>query len=198
MITYDDIFESNDKFIEFIKEKRKRRLNRFNHYQSLLQEINRYKPRMYYGRKNPHDSIFSTYTTDISYRDITHKNGKLFRRRFRVPYNVFLEICDICHRENWFPLSYDAVGRPSSPCNIKILGVLRVLGRGVCFDDIEELSNISAEVHRKFFKLFLRQFNKFLYESYVNYPTLIEDIVLVVHVIRMQGIHLEWTVFSSY
>ena len=35
-------------------------------------------------------------------------------------------------------------------------GTLRVLGRACTFDDCEELSNVSAEVHRRFFANFVK------------------------------------------
>ena len=36
-------------------------------------------------------------------------------------------------------------------------GVLRLLGRACTFDDLEELSNIGAETHRRFFHVFVRR-----------------------------------------
>ena len=35
-------------------------------------------------------------------------------------------------------------------------GVLRLLGRACTFDDLEELSNIGAETHRRFFHVFVQ------------------------------------------
>ena len=37
------------------------------------------------------------------------------------------------------------MGQKCAPLELKVLGVLRVLGRGYCFDGIEELSYIIAE-----------------------------------------------------
>lgn len=42
----------------------------------------------------------------------------------------------------------DCCGRAGVPLELKLLGVLRLLGRGTCFDGIEELTMGSAEVHR--------------------------------------------------
>lgn len=57
----------------------------------------------------------------------------------------------------WFPHAEkkDAVGRDGSPLELLILGALRYLGRGWSFDDLEEATGISQEVHRRFFHLFI-------------------------------------------
>ena len=51
-----------------------------------------------------------------------------------------------------------------------ILGVLRVLGRGTCFDGIEELTHGSAEAHRMFFHRFIEKFCKTKYNEYIYPP----------------------------
>ena len=85
------------------------------------------------------------------------KDGKLFRRRFRIPYPLFLEILEVVRIKNWFPEA-DCTGAPSAPLELKILGVLRVLGRGMCFDGIQELTNIDEETVRRFFHVFCERF----------------------------------------
>ena len=47
----------------------------------------------------------------------------------------------------------DGIGRPSAPLELKTLGVRRVLGRGICFDGIAELTNFSEEITRVFLTL---------------------------------------------
>ena len=81
---------------------------------------------------------------DPAVQDPTRVFGKLFRRRFRVPFPLFREFVDMTI----------SLGFEESPANVNgvpielhVLGVLRVLGRGTCFDDIEE----SAERHSVFF-----------------------------------------------
>ena len=73
------------------------------------------------------------------------KGGQLFRRRFRVPFPVYLEILAMTRTSGWFTEGRDAIGLVAAPLELKILGVLRVLGRGYCFDGFEELCFISAE-----------------------------------------------------
>lgn len=84
-----------------------------------------------------------------------------FRRRFRLPYTQFTLFVDEAKRENWFPrwMGKDAAGKPSSPLELLILGAFRYLGRGFgrgfTFDDLEECTAISEEVHRVFFHKFI-------------------------------------------
>ena len=73
--------------------------------------------------------------------DPATRAGKLFRRRFRVPFPVFADILKITKEKKWFK-EFDGIGRPACPIELKIFGVLRILGRGMCFDGISELTNI--------------------------------------------------------
>ncbi len=97
---------------------------------------------------------------------------KKFRRRFRLPYTQFTLFVDEAKRENWFPrwMGKDAAGKPSSPLELLILGAFRYLGRGFTFDDLEECTAISEEVHRVFFHKFIEIGSTILYDKYVKAP----------------------------
>ena len=102
-----------------------------------------------------------------------------FRRRFRLPYREFLELVDYVSSHNifsrWHPGKTDAIGSASSPIELLVLGALRYLGRGFTFDDLEEVTLISEEVHRVFFHKFIEYGSTFLYSKYVSYPKTTED-----------------------
>ena len=49
----------------------------------------------------------------------------------------------------WAAGSKDATGQASAPVELLVLGVFRMLGRACTFDDLEELTDISAETHRR-------------------------------------------------
>ena len=51
----------------------------------------------------------------------------------------------------WYPGTVNAGGNPASPIELLVLGTLRYLGRGFTFDDLEEVTLVSEEVHRIFF-----------------------------------------------
>jgi hypothetical protein len=102
-----------------------------------------------------------------------------FRRRFRLPYDKFLELVDMCKEakdnegnlyfRRW--MSEDCVGVPSSPIELMVLGSLRYLGRGWTFDDIEEATAIDEETHRQFFHIFIKFGAEYLYNLWVQAPT---------------------------
>ena len=54
-----------------------------------------------------------------------------------------------------------------------MLGSLRYLGRGWTFDDVEENTAISKEVHRTFFHRFIKFGSTVLYEKYVLTPVFV-------------------------
>ena len=56
------------------------------------------------------------------------------------------------------------------------MGTLRHIGRGLTFDDIEEYSFVSEEVHRNFFLAFIDYGSTFLYKKYVKNPASETDI----------------------
>jgi hypothetical protein len=79
-----------------------------------------------------------------------------------LPFPIFLDIVlwvkDRKIRVNKFtglPISEsDASGRKCAPTELLVLGVLRVLGRGMWFDGVSELCGTSSEVIRTFFHTF--------------------------------------------
>jgi hypothetical protein len=75
-------------------------------------------------------------------------------------------------REKWFPrwMGKDATGKQSSPLELLILGAFRYLGRGLTFDDLEESTAISEEVHRVFFHKFIEVGSTILYDRWVKAP----------------------------
>ena len=56
-----------------------------------------------------------------------------------------------------------------------ILGAFRYLGRGFTFDDLEEVTAISEEIHRCFFHQFIEVGSTALHKKYVMTPVIIEE-----------------------
>lgn len=110
-----------------------------------------------------------------------------FRRRFRLPYKEFLWFVDEARKEMWFPEGKDATGKPSSPLELLILGAFRYLGRGLTFDDLEESTAISEEVHRKFFHKFIEIGSTILYERFVKAPQTKEEVEQHMHEFAAAG-----------
>ncbi|KAL3762008.1 hypothetical protein ACHAWU_002104 [Discostella pseudostelligera] len=111
------------------------------------------------------------------------KSQRDFRRRFRLPFQNYLELVELCkenglHRGDFFHrwCGLDKVNnKKSSPIELLVLGALRYLGRGWTFDDIVESTCISAEVHRCFLEAFLDFGSTVLYSKYVVTPQNAEE-----------------------
>lgn len=106
-----------------------------------------------------------------------------FRRRFRLPYENYLELVDECREHGKYEGDYfyrwcgldKRNNKKSSPVELLLLGSLRYLGRGWTFDDIVESTHISAETHRCFFEAFLKFGSTVLYSKYVITPRNTEE-----------------------
>ena len=97
-----------------------------------------------------------------------------FRHRFRLPYHKFVSILEEATNENWFPKWADRKllnGKRHTPLSLLILGSLRYLGRGFTFDDCEECTAISEEVHHTFFHEFIAFGITTLFNGYDISPT---------------------------
>lgn len=163
-------------FKEFCESKRRKRRRMVNDviinsvvgaFEELEEPMER-NTRTCVPRIPPEISHWSqTYLMDPTYRDPAHRNGKLFRLRFRLPFPVFQSILALCmSHEEFNKTSADVCGRPSAPLELLILGALRILGRGITFDGLTEGTNISQETHRLFFHKFCKfmsekQFDRF-------------------------------------
>jgi hypothetical protein len=119
----------------------------------------RKKQRFVYDRKTHHASLWWTnhlaphvreeYTVDPDGRV-----GMKFRRLFRVPFCLYLDLLLMAKDrwwQHWTPQKLDAAGKLVSNLELKLLGALFVLGNGCTHYIVSTQTNISEEVHRKFF-----------------------------------------------
>ena len=106
---------------------------------------------------------------------ITSREGKLFRRRFRVPWDVFCDLVKKSKDDKLFGqntgMKYDFCGRPICPIAIKMLGILRILGRNWCCDDVAEATGMGESTVRHSFHTFISNFVDRYYEDYIHRPT---------------------------
>jgi hypothetical protein len=120
-----------------------------------------------------------------------------FRRRFRLPYHCYLDLLDIIKKaededgELYFRrwMSCNALGVPSSPIQLMLLGALRYLGRGLTFDDIEEATCISEEVHRIFLNVFTKFGKDYLYPRWIVPPKNLHQAETHFHEMKQAGFH---------
>jgi hypothetical protein len=86
----------------------------------------------------------------------------------------------MCRERDLFPFKgrvlesgemVDRAGRSVIPLELKILGVLRILGRGWCLDDVKESSGISEAAMCEFFHLFCERCVQEYYHDFVKRMT---------------------------
>lgn len=117
------------------------------------------------------ESPWGRMLQDENVKDPSTREGKDFRRRFRVPFPVFCKLVMIAEDSNLFDCALaDGFGRRAAPVELKILGILRILGRGWCMDDVSESTGISEETIRRSFHTFNKMFTTKHYEEYVYIP----------------------------
>lgn len=159
------------------------------HACTLLESVKVKKPRLTYPRGDYLNSAWWLFLQKDTIKNPFHRDGKLFRTRFRVPYDVFMYIVNLCKvemKEDLNTESKDIFGR-YIPIELKVLGVLRVLARGCTFDCIAELTNSNKEAHRLFFHKFNKIFIKHFYETYINYPTTDEEVYSITKIYKLLG-----------
>ena len=106
-------------------------------------------------RPDYHMSVWWRFIHRPGVRDATHRLGKLFRRRFRVPFPIYEKLLTDLRNDGW-DKGKDAAKRNSVPLELCILSSLRVLGRGEVFDTCSELSLCSVSTLRTFFHKFCK------------------------------------------
>jgi hypothetical protein len=67
------------------------------------------------------------------------------------------------------------------------MGVFRLLGRNLVYDDIYEISKIKAETMRGFFRGFTHQFSRRFYDEWMRQPQTTQDIHANERVYRSNG-----------
>ena len=165
----------------------------------IEEEIPRVKSRKKRIKGSWENCTWTPVLNDLTYRDPEHYNGKTFRRRFRVPFCIFEKMFAICQTAEsfqndgslWFSRGeMDCCRKSTIPLSLLILGCLRILGRGMCMDGINKLTNISIEAHRVFFHQFCYLFSNRLFEIYCKPPTTEKEIATIMGEYAMLGIRV--------
>ena len=147
----------------------------------------RVKNRVPKPRPDYNQSTWAIFIRDPDIRDPAAPAGKLFWRRFRVPYPRYEKLFQMRLDMGFKSESKDAFGRLGVPLQLKLLGILRVLGRATCFDGISELTMAHEETHRVFFHECCEKFASIYYQQYVYPPTTMEEMKKVSSVYERLG-----------
>ena len=168
-----DVFNFSFSLLEYDEKKRQRvEVTKSSKKKQFLR-------RKTYKRRDPRTSFWwIDYVIDVdhTWRDETHRNGKIFRQRFSHSYDSVQEIvAKIQEPEHHFwRKDADHRGKKASPIELLVLGSLRVLTRNVTLDDLQEQTFISKEVHRCFFNKFIEWYSTKVFPTVVKMPTLDE------------------------
>lgn len=114
-----------------------------------------------------------------------NRYGRQFRRRFRVPFQLFEILVKICTDKNVFGIKQPT--RAKIPIEIKLLCCLRVLGRDDCCEAIEEFSEVPEKTVWWFFKIFLKNFPAVLFKEVIKVPKEGIELQNVMNVYRKMG-----------
>ena len=147
-IVEEYIVENGEDFVD-VKAPKKRRVARSSRL------IDFYKTKWGVLLTDPNTRVPNTY------------QGKLFRRRFRVPFQVFDEVLLPMSKE------YNVFGNGHNsriPIAIKLLAGLRILGRGSCCDDISECADIGESTANAIFHQFVEVFARKIFNLVVYAP----------------------------
>ena len=126
---------------------------------SLHRYNNRRRKRKVYSKKDPKQSNwYIDYILDErkEYSDPRHRNNKKFTKRFVVDQPGVIEICNTIKNLPEDKQFWTDKCNKSTPLELLVLGVLRILSRNWTFDCISESTNVSQEVHRVFFPKFVK------------------------------------------
>ena len=131
--------------------------------------------------------------------DPTSPKAKLFRRRFRMPYNLFSYILKRCKEKSIF--SSVTSEHSQIPDEIKLMLCLRVLGRDNIFDDIGEMSDMGESTALSVFTKFVLSFRINFQDEFIRIPEG-EDLKKVMEIYSKLGLpgcvgsidatHLKW------
>lgn len=103
-------------------------------------------------------------------KDPNSREGKSFRNRFRLPFNLFEVLVDLCRNKRVFGAEQTAAGLQAMPVELKVMGALRTLGRGTLHDDVAEITGAVKEVHRLAFLKFISFIANELRNEWINVP----------------------------
>jgi len=127
--------------------------------------------------------------------DASSRDGVYFRRRFRMPHLLFNSLVQVMLDEKWFPKfgeqgsgPVDASGRIGASLHVKVLSVLRVIGRGVCFDECYDGSGCGEESIRVFFHEFTAVFAVRYQQCILKGPTTTAEVDTQLAIYRRLGL----------
>ena len=154
-----NVMETSDFIERFVKDTVLKRRTPAKQMRKPYQNRNR--------TKDLSTSVWGQMLQDPSVNEVGSWLNRKFRRRFRVPYSMFLEIVQECKDHNVFGM---CLRQSKIKVEYKVLTCLKILGRDLCADEIDEHLNIAESTVNKFFKMFIYNYANAMYSKWVNVP----------------------------
>jgi hypothetical protein len=165
---FDTILLSEDLLFDSSSEDENNNNNNNNNSSSSRRPRN-YKPP---GKSDIKDYFKETawgrLISNEKVKDPSTSCGKLFRTRFRLPFVVFEFLVKISSEFNLF--EYSQTYKVSIPDELKVMAILRMLGRGECLDSISEMSGIGKSTVQRIFKTWTHNFVKYCKGDFLKIP----------------------------
>ena len=113
-----------------------------------------------------------------------------FKSRFRLPYELYEQIVEELREMPGYVAenAQNCASRHSIPLEYVLVSVLRVAGRGWCFDDVEEASGIGRSTISSKYHTFVAQYVEDWYQQWVSMPETPEEIKEVTDMYEVQGV----------
>jgi hypothetical protein len=144
-------------------------MEHMNDYESDDEEIEYYLPREGSKPINYAETKWGRWLADPKMNDPHSKLSKLFLLRFCVPYMLFKHfLVPRCVELEFFEMEHQ--GKARCPIEIKIMACLRLLGRGLTYDDVFEMSEIPLSSIARFLHEFCENVAARFYESCIKDP----------------------------
>lgn len=129
-----------------------------------------------------------------TYKIETTKQGRNFRRKYRVPASLFDFIVAKVLQRNLFPeydsngCGKDAFSRPIPSLQVKILIVFRLLATGAEFASVYDGSRVDEQTARIFFYRFNDLFACALYRKWVHPPSALNEVQEALAIYKRLGL----------
>ena len=135
------------------------------------------------------ESCWGRMLRDSTWRDGASRDGEKFLLRFRVKPSMFeTMVSEARSCPEFNDEGVDCCGQRKAPLELLILGFLRVIGRGVCFDCVMELRDVGEETFRFFFHKYTRWGARKYYDCWVYPPRTEEELRASMDAYYRQGL----------
>lgn len=121
--------------------------------------------------------------------DASTFEAKDFRRNFRLPFPVFKQLLAAAREQTWLKCNdHDAAGRSCVPLELKLLGVLYLLGSGAPVRTVAQLMSMSEATLQRSLHAFCSDFAADRYDEWIRPSDDLEALQIVMQDYALLGL----------